>query len=226
MKSFIVYLSACLMCTAFIAVCGAEAISYKDAPNYIDQKKTVEGTIVGTHVSSRSGNMYLNFGDYKKDLSIKIPAENIPKFPADALTLYKGKKVEATGKIVIEEKKLRIYITDPADLKIVGEGEVPAGPEEVAGILTWQEAMNNVGKKVTVEGTVVSVYIRERGPNMLNFDKDWRNSLSVAVFKKENFGDLKAEYEGKKIRVKGKVAEFRDTRQIKVYDPTQIEVIK
>jgi len=96
------------------------AISYKDAAQFIGQKKTVEGTITGTYLSSKgSGNLYLNFGDYKKDLSVKIPAADIKKFPSDAQTLYKGKKIEATGEVMKERGKLRLTVSDPADIKIV-----------------------------------------------------------------------------------------------------------
>jgi hypothetical protein len=98
---------------------GPDVISYKDAEKYLDQKKTVAGTIVATHVSEGSGNLYLNFGDYKKELSIQIPKDKLEAFPSDAAALYKGKKVEATGMIKKEKKKLRLVVTDPIDLKIV-----------------------------------------------------------------------------------------------------------
>lgn len=111
----------CLFCAVPLLTAQEESgvISYKDAEKYLDQKKTVEGTITGTYLSERSGNLYLNFGDYKTELSIKIPGEDIKKFPSDAQTMYKDKKVQATGMIKKERKKLRMVVADPADLKIV-----------------------------------------------------------------------------------------------------------
>ncbi len=98
--------------------------------------------------------------------------------------------------------------------------------EEKAKAITWQEAMNKVGDYVTVEAKVVHVHTRDRGPDMLNFDKNWRDSLSVAVFNKEKFGNLKEKYLDKKIKVTGKVSEYRNAKQIKVYDPSKIEVVE
>ena len=61
------------------------------------------GTIVGTHLSGRSGNLYLNFHqDYGRFLSVKIPAASVSRFPADAQNYYKGKEIIATGEISTE----------------------------------------------------------------------------------------------------------------------------
>ncbi|MDD5556176.1 MAG: HAD family acid phosphatase [bacterium] len=100
----------------------------------------------------------------------------------------------------------------------------PAKPQEPGAALSPAEAKGMVGEEVVVEGTVVRVHTRERGPDMLNFDRNWREGLSVAVFNKERFGDLKAKYEGKNIRVRGKVSEYRGAAQIRVNDPSSIEL--
>lgn len=109
----------------------------------------------------------------------------------------------------------------------------PAAPQEqsgsapsAAGVLTPKDAKGKVGETVTVEGVVVGVRIRERGPHQLNFSDNPRESLSVVIFDKETFGDVKAKYEGKKIRVRGKVSEFRGASQIKATAPAQIEVLQ
>jgi len=100
----------------------------------------------------------------------------------------------------------------------------PAQPG--TGALTPKEAMGKVGEDVVVVGAIVDVRTRERGPDSLNFDKDPKEGLSVVIFEKEKFGDLKAKYEGKKIRVRGKVTEYRGAAQIKVSDPAKIEVVE
>ncbi len=99
----------------------------------------------------------------------------------------------------------------------------PSAPSEA---ITWQEAMEEVGQDVVVEGKIVSVYVPDRGPAKLNFDKNWRESLTVAVFGTEKFGDLRSSYQDKRVRVSGKVNTFRDSVQIKVSDPSQIQVIE
>ncbi|MFH0963904.1 MAG: hypothetical protein V2A58_07805 [Planctomycetota bacterium] len=112
-------------CAALVcAVPGTRAeeeitISYKDATEFVGQEMTVVGTITGTHLSTSSGNLYLNFGDYKKDVSVKIPKESLAKFPANAETWYKGKKVKATGVITWEKGLLRLTVSDMAVLKVM-----------------------------------------------------------------------------------------------------------
>lgn len=96
-------------------------ISFKDAGDYVDKTTSVEGTVVDTHVSRRSGNLYLNFSeDYSTSLSVKIPASDLGKFRPDADSYYKGKKIVATGMIKREDadKYLRLIVADPADLKV------------------------------------------------------------------------------------------------------------
>jgi len=113
-----------------------------------------------------------------------------------------------------------------AGIVVAQEEEKPAAEAAASKALTPDEAKAKVGEQEVVEGTVVKVHLREKGPSMLNFDKNWKEGLSVAVFKKEKFGDLKEKYEGKKIRVTGKVTEYKGQPQIKVNDPAKIEVIE
>jgi len=95
-------------------------VSWKDAPRYLEQTKSVKGRIVGTHISSRSGNLYLNFSsDFKNTLSIKIVKEDVGKFPPDPEVYYQGKTVIATGRITKDEKYLRLLITDPDKLRVL-----------------------------------------------------------------------------------------------------------
>ena len=105
------------------------------------------------------------------------------------------------------------------------ESEKPSA-EAPAEAITWKEAMGKVGENVLVEGTIVKVYVPDRGPAKLNFDENWRESLTVAVFGAEKFGDLRSSYLDKKVRVSGKVDKWRDSVQIKVSDPSQIQVIE
>lgn len=98
---------------------GPDSISWMDGETYVGQTKTVKGTIVGGRLSTRSGNLYLNFSpDYKTSLSIKIPRESVTRFRSDAPAYYQGKTVLATGQIV-REQYLRLIVTDPVDLKEV-----------------------------------------------------------------------------------------------------------
>jgi DNA/RNA endonuclease YhcR with UshA esterase domain len=114
-----------------------------------------------------------------------------------------------------------------AKAEVKAEAKAEAKPGAAAKAITWREAMGKVGEDVVVEGTVVDIKIRTgKGPDTLNFDKNWKESLSVAIFNKEKFGDVQAKYQGKKIRVSGKVSEYKDAAQIKVKDPAQITIVE
>jgi len=132
------------------------------------------------------------------------------------------------------KKGVYVQVSGPReDAPSSAAGAVPAAKSEKSepaqpgtGALTPKEAMRRVGEDVAVVGAIVDVRTREHGPDALNFDKDPKGGLSVVIFEKEKFGDLKAKYEGKKIRVRGKVTEYRGAAQIKVSDPAKIEVIE
>jgi hypothetical protein len=122
MLRIVTSLAACAALAGAVAGVRAEeeiTISYKDATEFVGQEMTVVGTVTGTHLSARSGNLYLNFGDYKKDVSVKIPKESLAKFPANAETWYTGKKVKATGVIMWEKGMLRLPVSDMAALKVI-----------------------------------------------------------------------------------------------------------
>jgi hypothetical protein len=94
-------------------------IAPEDAAEFVGQEMTVAGAVTGTHLSKRSGNLYLNLGDYRKTVSIKIPKAAVAKFPANAETWYTGKKINATGMISRERGLLRLTVSAPSALKVV-----------------------------------------------------------------------------------------------------------
>lgn len=97
-----------------------EYVSWQDGPRYLGQTVSVKGQIVGAHLSSRSGNLYLNFhADFKNTLSIKIEKQDIGKFPPDPASYYQRKTVIATGRIIKDRDYLRLIVTDPANLRVL-----------------------------------------------------------------------------------------------------------
>lgn len=96
------------------------AISWEDGADYIGKTKTVEGTVAGTHLSSSSGNLYLNFcKDYRTCLSVQIPASEIKRFRSDAESFYQNKKISVKGLIHSEKGFLRIKVMKPEDIKVI-----------------------------------------------------------------------------------------------------------
>jgi hypothetical protein len=95
-------------------------IPWEAAADYVGQTKTVEGVIVGSHLSERSRNLYLNFSqDFWRHLSVQIPAAQIGRFRGDAESFYKGKKIRAKGQIRREGQYLRLVVSDPNDLEVI-----------------------------------------------------------------------------------------------------------
>jgi len=93
---------------------------FQEAERYLGQTRTIQGRIVGAHLSARSGHLYLNYhDDYRRYVSIKIPADNLKSFPPNAADHYNGKTVRATGRIAREGKFLRQEVTDPANLVVI-----------------------------------------------------------------------------------------------------------
>jgi len=85
----------------------------------------------------------------------------------------------------------------------------------------------NIGKQVVAEGVVVSA---AKGPNdgarFLNFSDD-TSGLSALIVPAV-YSDLKPleEYEGKTVKVAGKLDSYKDKTQIRVSRITQIEVVE
>jgi DNA/RNA endonuclease YhcR with UshA esterase domain len=95
------------------------------------------------------------------------------------------------------------------------------------------EAAKKVNEKVTVEMEVKSTGGKEA--NFLNSEADYKDAKNFTVFipeaalekfKKAKIDDPKTHYKGKTVRVTGTVTLYREKPQIKVEDPTQIEVVE
>ncbi|MEW6721187.1 MAG: thermonuclease family protein [Thermodesulfobacteriota bacterium] len=96
----------------------ASAVSWEDARRHIDERIVVEGTIVRTH---RTGSvLYLNFHtNWKRYLTVVIPAKDLPLFPQDPEAAFKGKKVRARGEVTLRKNLLEMVVRDPANITIV-----------------------------------------------------------------------------------------------------------
>jgi DNA/RNA endonuclease YhcR with UshA esterase domain len=95
------------------------------------------------------------------------------------------------------------------------------------------EAAKKVNEKVTLEMEVKST--GGKTANFLNSEADYKDAKNFTVFipeealekfKKAKIDDPKAHYKGKTVRVTGTVTLYREKPQIKVEEPTQIEVVE
>jgi serine/threonine-protein kinase len=91
-------------------------------------------------------------------------------------------------------------------------------------------ARAHVGGEVVLEGTVANLSMNKTGDiRYLNFDRNFRNSVSLVFFTKMNPEEFSPEklqpYVGKQIRVHGVIDQYKETLQIKVKKLSQIEVV-
>jgi DNA/RNA endonuclease YhcR with UshA esterase domain len=99
--------------------------------------------------------------------------------------------------------------------------------------ITPAEAAKKVDEKLTVEMEVKSTGGKD--VCFLNSEADYKDAKNFTVFipeaalekfKKAKIDDPKTHYRGKTVRVTGTVTLYREKPQIKVEDPTQIEVVE
>ena len=99
--------------------------------------------------------------------------------------------------------------------------------------LTPAEAAKKVNEKATVEMEVKSTGGKEAC--FLNSEADFKDAKNFTVFvpadvvekfKKAKIDDLPGHFKGKTIRVTGTVTLYREKPQIKLEEPSQIEVVE
>jgi micrococcal nuclease len=95
-------------------------ISYLEAGRYIDQVVTVEGTIVRTNKNDDAGIVFLNFHDpYKGYFTVVIWSDNWDRFSQDPESLYGGKHVLVTGKVIEYKGSPEIIVEAPSQIVII-----------------------------------------------------------------------------------------------------------
>jgi len=95
-----------------------KVIPWEEAHHHAGEEIIVEGTIVRTHRSEKV--MYLNFHtNWKRYLTIVILAKDLPLFPGNPETAYKGKKVRARGEVRLYKDRPEMTIRSPGDITVV-----------------------------------------------------------------------------------------------------------
>ena len=212
-------------------------IPWQDAENYVGQEVTVQGVIVRTYDSDSV--TFLNFDeDYRNTLTLVIFPSLYDAFPDAPADYFHGKMVEVQGTIQMYEGTPEIVIEDASQIRILGEEgsrsseATPSVSQEVtadspSGVIPWQDAGKYIGHEVVVEGDIVRTYNSGKAA-FLNFDEDWQHTLNIVIFASDfdAFPQLPDQlYNGKHIRVHGKIKKYRDAPEIVVESPDQIEVL-
>jgi micrococcal nuclease len=94
-------------------------IQYTQAGNYVDQVKTVEGTIVYTYVSG--SNVFLDFHyPYQGYFYVYIPSTS--NFRFSPASFYLNKEVRVTGTIVLYKGTPEIIVNSPSQIEVAYVG--------------------------------------------------------------------------------------------------------
>jgi DNA/RNA endonuclease YhcR with UshA esterase domain len=100
-----------------------------------------------------------------------------------------------------------------------------------ADVITAAQAAQHVGEVQTVRGIVASATYSTRAkgqPTFLNLDKPYPDAIFTVVIWGSDRGKFTAPpekaFQGKTVRVTGKITAYKGTPEIAVHDPTQIVI--
>ena len=134
-----------------------------------------------------------------------------------------------------------------AALSVNGYGRVPEAlvmvdPRKIAGdflnippvgrrdgkVISWDSAGNHIGKRITVQGTIVLGH-NSGTACFLNFHRNFTRYMSIAIFE-NSFRRFPFQpekfYLNKTIRVTGEIRKYKGRSEIIVNSPRQIEIVK
>lgn len=203
-------------------------LSWDQVGDYVGQTVTVEGDVVDTYDSGKV--TFLNF-DEARTFTVVIFASAYPAFPQPPEDLYWRKRVRVTGQIELYQERPEIIVESPEAIEIVADllarsGQLlPTPPAD--GVISWQEAGQYLGQRLTVEGDVVRVYNSGKAA-FLNFAEDYQGQFSVVIFAAD-FDQWPQPpdqvYLGQRVRVSGKIKEYQGAPEMVVESPQQIEIL-
>lgn len=107
-------------------------------------------------------------------------------------------------------------------------GGVRTNWDKTKHVIDWRDASKHVGDYVEITGTIVASHKNDK-ICYLNFDRDYVNNVALIIFASnyERFPrDVEKYYLGKKLKVEGRVKEFKGRLEIPLDDTAQITVVK
>lgn len=103
---------------------SADAISWEDAAAHVGREVAVEGTIVRAYRSRNA--LFLNFHpNWKKYLSVVVPAGELRAFPDAPEEFYRGKRIRVRGVVSLHEGRLRIVVRSPEAVTVLPGPRAP-----------------------------------------------------------------------------------------------------
>ncbi len=97
---------------------NAVIVPWEDAGGHVGEEIVVQGTIVRTHRAKKV--IYLNFHpNWKRYLTLVIFVRDLPLFPRDPETAYKGKTVRVRGEVKTYKDRPEMVLKNPSDITVV-----------------------------------------------------------------------------------------------------------
>ena len=98
-------------------------ISYKDVGNFIDQIKTVEGTVEAITIPDEYVTWLKFETDNLQGFQVAIFSSVYDRFSKTPEELYKDKKVWVAGKIAAYKEGFEMVVNSPSQIRIVQDGK-------------------------------------------------------------------------------------------------------
>ncbi len=205
-------------------------LRWDQVAGYVGQTVTVEGDVVDTYDTGKV--TFLNFDD-ERTFTVVVFASAYPAFPQPPEDMYWRKQVRVTGQLKPYQSKLEIIVESPDAIEITGDlllasrGGQPAATAPASGVIDWQDAGAYLGQRLTVEGDVVRVYNSGKAA-FLNFAQEYKGNFSVVIFASdfEQWPEPPDQvYLGQRVRVTGKIKDYKGAPEVIVESPDQIEII-
>ncbi|MER2598546.1 MAG: phospholipase D-like domain-containing protein [Caldilineales bacterium] len=203
-------------------------LRWDQTADYIGQTVTVEGEVVDTYDSGKV--TFLNF-DEDRTFTVVIFASDYGAFSQPPEDAYWRKKVRVTGQLKLYNERAEMIIEAPDAIVVLEDmltrsGQVqPTPPPD--GMISWQDAGLYLGQRLVVEGEVVRVYNSGKAA-FLNFAEQYQGQFSVVIFAAD-FGQWPKPpdevYLGQRVRVRGKIKEYKGAPEMVVESPQQIEIV-
>ncbi|MCE5300270.1 MAG: hypothetical protein LLG37_05285 [Spirochaetia bacterium] len=129
----------------------------------------------------------------------------------------------------------KLWIVDPITVRPADRAVYQAQPQHGSDIqyskekvkIDWHDAAKYVDRYVETEGVIVASYRNDK-VCYLNFDKNYRDNLSLVVFatRFNRFPDnLEKFYLNKKVRVEGRIKEYKGRLEIILGGVESIKII-
>jgi len=149
--------------------------------------------------------------------------------------LVKAGTITAAALIVVFCAKIWIVDALKADGKNPGDtrSAIAAGGErtnwdKTKSVIDWKDADKYADKYVETTGTIVAAYNNGK-ICYLNFDKDYRKYMALVIFSSsfKKFPDSPEKYyKGKKLKVEGRVKEYKGRLELVLGSPEQIKILE